>query len=211
MRGQYGFCYYCPFSRVAYNGVWFMIVTRMKAWLAVLVGLVAYMYGVNAYAWEHEVAIGYGTGQEVEQTYNNSGIELSGKLYKFPKINNTLLATIDATLGQWWTDTSDHDHLTTAALSLALRGYVVNQDAHGVRPYITASFGPTYLSDTQFGAQVQNTHVAFQSLLGVGMEIGDNKHSIDINFHMDHFCNAGLAAPNEGINIMYIVSIGYQF
>lgn len=176
---------------------------------ALILGLAA--LSTSAYGWEHEVAIGYGSSTEVEEYYTNSGFELSGIFYKFPKIDNTLIATINGTLGQWHADTEDYRNLTTAAVSLGLRGYAVNPEQHRFRPYIGASFGPVYLSQQQFGEQIQNTNIAFQSQLGIGTEIGDQKHSWDFNFHMNHFCNAGLAEPNEGIDILYIFSVGYQF
>lgn len=165
----------------------------------------------SALAWEHEIAIGYGSGTELQEYYKNSGYELSGIFYKFPKIDQNLIATINGTLGLWHADTDEFRNLTTAALSLGLRGYAVNPDVHNFRPYAGVSFGPVYLSAEQFGEQVQNTHIAFQSQLGVGAEIGNTQRSIDLNFHMDHFCNAGLASPNQGYNILYIFSIGYQF
>lgn len=188
-----------------------MVKKNLKKILAGL-GLLALFININSYGWEHEVAFGYGSGEEVEETYNNNGFELSGKLYKFPKIDQNLIATIDGTLGQWHSEDPDNsNNLTTAALSLGLRGYLFNPAVYTIRPYIGASFGPTYLSSEQFGEQVQGTHFAFQSQLGLGTEIGNQKHSVDLNFHMDHFCNAGIFTPNEGYDILYIFSIGYQF
>ncbi len=164
----------------------------------------------NAQAWTHEVAIGYGNSNEPEQDYNNSIYVLSGKFLKF-RVDKTLIATLDGTIGQWHAGTDEHSNLTNIALAPALRAYFANPDRHMVRPYIGVSIGPTYLSEEQLGTRLQNTHLALQSTLETGTEIGSQQHSIDLNVHLEHICNAGLAVPNQGFNVLYIFSVGYQF
>lgn len=187
-----------------------MVFRKIKNLLGLMLSF-ACVSTTTAYAWEHEVSVGYGSGTELEQDYTNSGFELGGVLYKFPNLDRTLIATINGTLGQWHADTADYRNLTTAAVSLGLRGYAVYPDQHRFRPYVGVTFGPAYLSQQQFGEEVQGTNFAFQAQLGVGTEIGDHQHSWDLNFHLDHYSNAGLFPPNEGINILYMFSLGYQF
>lgn len=165
----------------------------------------------TASAWQHEIAIGYGQGGELEEDYQNYGAVLTGKLYKFCPIDQTLIATIDGTVAHWRNNSGSHEHLTTVAIAPALRAYFMNPNCHRIRPYLDASIGPTYLSDKQFGDRVQGSHFALQTTLEVGTEIGSQKRSIDLNFHLAHYCNAGLFRPNQGINILYIFTVGYQF
>lgn len=169
------------------------------------------VFPTAGYAWEHEFSIGYGTGQEVGEDYDNQGVSLNLKVYKFPAIDRTLFATIDTSLSQWHADTSDHNSLTTAAVSANLRAYFADPDLHTLRPYIGISSGPAYLSDEQFGDRSQGAHFDLQSTLEAGTEIGSQKHSVDLNLHLTHYCNAGVFQPNEGFNILYVFSIGYQF
>lgn len=170
-----------------------------------------YFIAINAFAFQHEIAIGYGDGQEVEENYRNHGIVLNAKLYVFPKIDDTLYASIDGTLANIHAETKEYNQLTTIAIALAMRAYFVNPLCYRLRPYLQASFGPSYLSSKQLGERSQGAHFAFQTTLEFGTEIGNEKHSVDLNIRMIHYCNAGIFHPNEGINLTPVFSIGYQF
>lgn len=162
-------------------------------------------------AWQHEIMIGYGSGTEVEQSYRNQGIVITGKLYKFNKVDDTLYASIDGTLATIESSYTNNNHLTTAALALAMRAFFANPELHTIRPYLQASFGPAYLSSTTLGNRVQGSHYAFQTTLEAGTEWGGQQHSWDINLKAMHYCNAGIFHPNQGINLIPVLSIGYQF
>lgn len=171
-----------------------------------------FLITTNTYAWDHEISAGYGWGKEINEDYQTTAFVLSGKFYKFPKIDNTLFATIDGSISQLHADTSDYSNLTTAALALALRAYFINPELHKIRPYLEISSGPAYLSENQLGKRQQGANFDLQSTLGGGIEFGlKNKRSVDINLHLVHYCNAGLFKPNQGFNVPYVVSIGYQF
>jgi hypothetical protein len=166
----------------------------------------------NTYAWNHEISVGYGWGNEVEKDYKNNAYVLSGKFYKFPKIDNTLIATIDGTIAKLHADTPENQNVTTASVGLGLRAYFLNPDSHQTRPYLGISSGPAYLSSAKFGEQDQGGHWALQSTLEGGIEFGlKNQRSIDLNLHLVHYCNAGLANPNRGFNVPFVLSVGYQF
>lgn len=182
----------------------------MKKIVALLVVLMGFGLG-NVQAWQHEVSFGYGTGPESEEDYNNNGFVLSAKLYKFCPIDRYLIATIDGTVARWTNNSGHNESLVTVALAPAMRAYFFDPRCNFVRPYLDASFGPTYLSAKQFGNRVQGSHFAFQTTLGAGTEIGNQRHSIDLNLHLAHYCNAGIVRPNQGINILYIFTVGYQF
>ncbi|OGT55917.1 MAG: hypothetical protein A3F14_04605 [Gammaproteobacteria bacterium RIFCSPHIGHO2_12_FULL_43_28] len=164
--------------------------------------------GLNqAHAWQHEIAVGYGFGKEIDQNYRNQGIVISGKLYKFPNIDETLIASIDGTLAHIRAKTDEHKRLTTAALSLAMRAYFADPLFYQKRPYLQVTFGPAFLSAEELGNRSQGAHFAFQSTFETGMEIG----SIDLNLKFMHYCNAGIFHPNQGINLVSTFSLGYMF
>jgi hypothetical protein len=175
-----------------------------------VISLICLLFSTNAQAWTHEFAIGYGDATEPEQDYTNSIYVLSGKFLKY-KVDKTLIFTLDGTLGLWDAHTDEHSHMFNVAISPAFRAYFANPDNHTIRPYLGVSVGPTYISDQQFGTRVQNTNFALQSTLETGVEIGNSKHSVDLNAHLVHICNAGLKDPNEGYDLLYVFSIGYQF
>lgn len=184
----------------------------MKKIAALFLGVLSLLLVNSANAWQHEISIGYGFGKETEENYYNRGGVLSAKLYKFRPIDNTLIVTLDGTISHWTANTDKNKQLTTVALAPDFRAYFLNPNCFRVRPYLGASFGPTYLSAERFGNRNQSSHFVFQTTIGGGTEIGiDRKRAIDLNLHLAHYCNAGLFRQNQGINILYIMTLGYQF
>lgn len=168
---------------------------------------------MSVFSWDHEISLGYGDAKEVDQNYYNSGVVLNGKIYRFPKIDDTLYASIDGTIASINASTTENTHLTTFVLAGAMRAYFTEPMSKRIRPYIQASFGPAYLSSKTLGNRTQGANYAFQSTLEVGTEVGidHNHHAVDFNIRMMHYCNAGLFHPNQGINLTPVFSVGYQF
>lgn len=180
--------------------------------LSLLACLCGLFFANNAWAWQNEILFGYANSKEVQEGYNQSGFALTGKLYKFCPIDQTLLMTIDGSVSQWHASTKHDQNLTTIALAPSFRAYFMDPTIHCVRPYLGASFGPAYLSNKTFGERTQGANFAFQSTIEAGTEVGlKNKHSLDFNVHLVHYCNGGLFHPNQGITMLYLFSIGYQF
>lgn len=161
----------------------------------------------HAYSWTRSIELGYGYSQDPNHTkYHNSGVLLSGDLYPL-WCNPWTFFSITGSLGHWYTTAPENKNLTTAAASLALRLYPVPSDETYYPFYFLASFGPAYLSSRQYGENTQGSHWAIQSNLGIGEEFD----SFDVNLRLSHFSNAGLAKPNEGFNVLYLLSVGYLF
>lgn len=189
----------------------------MKQKIVRILCLIIAIFSSQAMAWEHEISVGYGFGKEIEEDYNNHGFMISGKFYKFRPLDERLILTIDGTVSHWHASSEHHKDLTTVALAPNFRAYfgdpyyLPRMNCTSIRPYLGVSVGPTYLSSQIYGERKQGSHLALQSTLEVGTEWGKPNSSIDLNLHLAHYCNAGLAKPNQGINILYILSIGYQF
>ena len=166
------------------------------------------LFSSSAIAWEHGIAAGFGGGKEIDQDYYNTDYVLSAKLYKFKKIDDTLIAVIEASFSKLQADTDEYNSMYAAAIALSLRGYFLNPEHYRIKPYLEISSGPAYLSEHQLGNNIQGSHLVIQSTLGGGFEFGKN-HSIDLNFHFAHYCNAGLADPNQGFDFPFIISLGY--
>jgi hypothetical protein len=47
--------------------------------------------------------------------------------------------------------------------------------------------------------------------LGAGSEFKIKDRDFDFNVRLLHYCNAGLASPNKGIDIFFVFSLGYLF
>ena len=168
----------------------------------------------NAHAWQHEISGGYGYSKELGYSEHHYGAFINFKWHKFPKIDKTLIFTIDSSFGSWNATTPENNKLNTIALSGALRAYFATPEQLKYRPYLLASFGPTFMSTEDFGAQKQGANFSFQTTMGGGMEIMTdqvNQRGVDFNIRMIHYCNAGLASPNEGFDIFFVFSVGYLF
>lgn len=173
-----------------------------------------FFFSPVAFSWSHEIGVGYApykTAISFQPTRVNSGAEIFAKIVRFPKIDNTLIFTIDATVAHWRCSSTQHNKTTIFVIAPSARAYFFNFAAHRVRPYLGLSFGPAYLTARQLGTRKQGANVAFQTQFGIGMEMGSQQHSVDFNIHMAHYCNAGLFSPNDGFNVLPIFQIGYQF
>ncbi len=166
------------------------------------------IYNENCLAWQHEISMGYGGGQEIDEDYSNTLFFIGAKIIKFPEIDQTLIATIDANVSWLHASTPDHNSLWSAAVTPTLRGYFINPHYHDINPYLEVSSGPAYISKHQLGNQVQGGLYILQSTLGGGIEFG-KIHNLDLNLHFAHYCNAGLYTPNQGFDFPFIVSLGY--
>ena len=163
-------------------------------------------YGATSYAWNHSIELGYGYSHDPNHTkFNNSGLLLSGDIIPLWRRTPWTFFSLTGSLGRWRTTASHNQNLTTAAASLALRVYPFKITTYEYPPYVFASFGPAYLSSRKFGENTQGSHLSIQSILGLGFEL----HCVDVNLRAVHYSNAHLASPNEGFNILYLLSIGY--
>lgn len=175
--------------------------------LATLASLI--LTASTALAWNHGISIGYGGGSDINHhTDTNSGGMINGEFTSLTQ-RDWVNVTLNGSVGQFHsTAPTPAKNLTTAALSVAFRFYPF--DTTFTHPFLLASVGPSYLSNTQFGRNFQATNFAFQSVLGAGLELGQAKR-VDLNLRCVHYSNAYTMHPNQGFNIFYIGSIGYLF
>lgn len=183
----------------------------MKRFLLSFIVVLSCMLSSQALAWTHGISLGYGKSKEIGYSYYNSGFFLHGIFYKFRPVDPMLYFSVDGSLGRWSSSTRTNKRLDTAAVSAAARAYFMPPASHTYRPYLLTTFGPVYLSKKHFGKEEQGSHFAFQTTLGGGMEFIKHGRGIDTNLRMIHYCNAGLASPNQGFDILYVLSVGYLF
>lgn len=178
---------------------------KLTAYQTILFVLLT-LFTITAFAWDHSIELGYGISHDPNHSrYNNSGFLLNGDIYHFLRTPVTLWS-INGAIGQWYSSAPVNKHLTTAALSVALRYYpFVIADRYPA--YLLGSVGPAYLSNRHFGLNTQAGNATFQWNVGLGAEL----HHIDLNFRWSHFSNAYLARPDQGFTVLYLFSIGYLF
>lgn len=159
-----------------------------------------------ALAWDHAIDLGYGYSHDPNNVkYNNSGILLSGDLLPINQTDYTHWS-LNGALGRWFSSAPKNKNLTTVALSVVLRLYPFTV-MQTYPAYLLGSVGPAYLSSRHFGTNTQAWNLAFQTNAGLGVEY----QHFDVNLRFSHFSNAYLGHPNEGFNVLYLLSIGYLF
>jgi len=177
---------------------------KMNVYRIILLTLLS-MTTLVSFSWDHSIELGYGISHDPNHSsYKNSGFLLTSDVLPLRRTSMTFW-TLNAALGQWHTTAPVNKNLTTAALALALRFYPGLEIDYPA--YFLASVGPAYLSSKRFGNNKQGSNLAFQINGGLGVEF----NNIDVNLRLTHYSNAYLARPNNGYNILYILSIGYLF
>lgn len=163
----------------------------------------------QAAAWQREASVGFGYGRELNRNYNNMGV-IGDYVFLNKQLDPKLHFLMDTSAAYWYADTSSNQHLVTLACSLALRAYFVNPHAYQYRPFIQIAIGPSYLSTKTFGENQQGMKFAFQDRFGLGIEMGRQNKSVVIALQYIHYSNAGIKQPNEGFNIPFVASVGYE-
>ena len=178
----------------------------MKNLITILLSITLF-YSFSANAWQYGLSFGAGAGQETNRNYNNGLFMVNGKFYKF-NLDRTLIATFDARFSHLFSATPENNSMYTLSLAPAFRAYFFEPFQANFRPYLEVSSGPAYLSQHQLGEETQGARFAIQSTLGGGFEWAE-RPGFEVNFQLVHYCNAGLANPNQGFNFPIVISFGY--
>ncbi|MBN2689573.1 MAG: acyloxyacyl hydrolase [Gammaproteobacteria bacterium] len=111
--------------------------------------------------------------------------------------------------GAYWSN-SYHKYKSMFVIALApvLRWTITK--AYKYRPYLEASVGGAWLSRQHFGHRDLGSPFNFQDMLGGGVNFGD-RHQYDLAIHYLHYSNAGLAPPNNGIDVKMLLTFAYRY
>lgn len=190
------------YSFTSLKGLVMKRIMFLQAVLMLLLGLIS----STASAWERSLELGYANSHDPNHSrYRNSGVMLSGDFFPLYHSPWTYLS-LNAAVGQWWTNAPTNQNLTTGSVGFGLRLY----------PFTIANIYPVYalgtangavLSHRQFGQNKQGSNLTFQVGVGAGIEL----NQFDINLRWAHFSNAHLAHPDNGYNFLYLLSVGYLF
>ncbi len=108
-----------------------------------------------------------------------------------------------------WTSSLLADQFYTVSLFLDFNLWFLRTKY--VDLYFTYSIaGPSYLSRSTIDNRNMGGNFTFQDALGVGALIGKQKH-FDVRFKIGHFSNGDTLPTNPGIDIPFIISVGYAF
>lgn len=174
--------------------------------------LFSMVFSVEVFSWTYNTSLGYGRSKEYGYDYYQQGVMFDAQMFPFEKVDKTLIFGLGASLADWHASSEENKNMSTAAISALFRAYFVPpESSNKFKPYLLASFGPTYLFSRKLGEREQGSHLSFQTTMGIGSEVKIGKKELDFNFKFVHYCNGGIFRPNQGIDIWYIFSIGYLF
>jgi lipid A 3-O-deacylase len=116
----------------------------------------------------------------------------------------------DASFGHWWVNNyPTNREINIAALAPVYRYYILS-DRYYVNPFIDASIGLAYLSETRFADRNLGMHFSFQDQLGMGLSFG-REHRLFVSLYGVHYSNGSLSSMNAGITIPIMLNVGYRF
>ncbi len=78
------------------------------------------------------------------------------------------------------------------------------------KPYFELSVGAVLGSSDHFGKNDLGSNLNFQDTIGIGAILGKQQRFFAAA-RFFHYSNAGLAPPNTGITIPFLVTVGYLF
>lgn len=119
----------------------------------------------------------------------------------------------DLSIAHWHADPDEmgrYQDITSFAIAPIFRVHVNKDLWPTFSPYLEGSVGATVHTARFLGPRNLGSYFAFQDLLGLGVEMGTHRQ-YDLSFHFLHYSNAGLAPPNSGITIEYLMTLKYQF
>lgn len=103
-----------------------------------------------------------------------------------------------------WDKSGDTTH--GAAFSPVIAYYFNLDNSWHAVPYIEAGIGAAYIDGYRIGGRDLSSHFQFEDRVGIGVLI----NRMDIKFGFMHYSNAGLASPNDGIDI-WIGTVAWRF
>lgn len=98
------------------------------------------------------------------------------------------------------------DHLLELGLTPNIR---LEHAREWGRPYMEAGLGAHLLSKIRIGGRNLGSSLQFGTHAGLGFRFGHNEQ-FDLAWRIEHISNAGLRAPNPGINFS-MVRFGYRW
>jgi lipid A 3-O-deacylase len=118
----------------------------------------------------------------------------------------------DASFAHWRADTTDVNQpgsINIIAFAPVFR-FETQPLIATITPYIEVSVGLSGLSQQRLSHRNLGAHWSFQDLLGGGISFG-NRQQYSLSVHYLHYSNAGLAPPNNGIDVKILGTFAYRF
>jgi len=107
---------------------------------------------------------------------------------------------------------SDGDNRSIGVFSFEpmFRYQRLSREAYSFNPFIEGGVGPALITSTRFADKSLSTAYQFDDRIGAGARFGE-KQQYEIAFHYQHYSNASIKRPNQGIDIKLVGTFKYYF
>lgn len=151
------------------------------------------------------VGLGYGQGVELYAF----GIQLDRKSPVHEYEAWTLTGHVDLGIGEFRAHHSDSSHGTTRALAAIAKLRWQRREARRVQPFIEVGLGISGFSETNIaGTRHLGGGFEFTEVVRGGLRFGARRQW-EVALYGQHFSNAGLHRPNEGITYAGVSTAWY--
>lgn len=133
----------------------------------------------------------------------------AGLLYEPPSMQWTHWQIyFEGSAGHWWIPSArPHHSMTILAIAPYFRFYIARRT---VSPFLEASIGPSYLSDTKIDHRDLGIHFAFQDHIAIGATLG-KEQKFTLSLSAIHYSDGSISHHNSGITVPLLLKVDYQF
>jgi len=158
----------------------------------------------------NDLLLSWGTGSQPNSSQRNNQVSLDYDFLQFQRSSRTTLSlgvgfshlTTDARINKSINAISVYPQLTLYPVSEPLRDFY----------FFVRALGPTILSSNSLGEREQDNHFAFQAQVGIGrLNKLSNGSTLLLQLSWKHISNANLFNDNDGIDLPFVLSLGYRF
>lgn len=112
--------------------------------------------------------------------------------------------------GYWHTGQADvpNTSISTFGIAPVLKWYFLQNSK--VTPFLQASVGGAWLTNSYFGGRNLGSRLEFQDMGGVGLAFGAKKQFY-VTVQSLHYSNANIASHNSGFSVPCLMTLGYNF
>jgi lipid A 3-O-deacylase len=174
------------------------------------------LYGIiveKVYAFLPGFSLAYGKGKPDQLKGYRVAFQSFWPLVEFAQFPLDLSGYWDLSFANWQATTAktyQPHSISILAASPIFRLQAKGNYIFSAQPYLELGVGPSWLSNKYIGHRNLGGQFAFQDLLGLGLRWGE-MHAWSLSYHYLHYSNASLLPPNQGIDVKFLISMGYQF
>lgn len=159
---------------------------------------------------KNEVLMSWGTGVQYGEGQHNSQFAVDYEFYQFRRSPRSGFS-LGVGYTRLTTDAATHKSIDVFSIYPQLTLWPVSPSLQDTYFFVRA-LGPSYMSANRLGSRQQDNHFTFQAQVGVGYrkQLAGSR-SMRFQISWKHFSNANLFADNDGIDIPFVLTLGFSY